>query len=315
LGKAQAADDSGPSPDKPRAGLKGAAGMTGSAAHYAFLIVVQHGDAASTALQRMLVQLQRRCDFSLVHVRTDSKPGFALPDPNVAVEFSGYQDGLARALAAMAPDRDEPMTLVFTNDTAAYSHVRRLALQVLEALVTLPAALGQDRVVAGLAMPADPALRQVTQSDLYLSTWAFALRARPSILRGIRLFDEHETLASFAAEVLPSLTPQYLTWMRQWLEPVHSLKGWYKAIPGVPLDDVTRERKRVAIYLEHRLIARMAQQGFVAIDVGSLLRPQQAAVLRHLRLADRARVNWLKLRLRLPAMVRARLFHRLSRKP
>jgi hypothetical protein len=59
----------------------------------------------------------------------------------------------------------------------------------------------------------------------------------------------------------------------------------------------------------------MAQQGFVTIDVGTLLRTWPAAFLRLLRLADRAKVNWLKLRLRLPALVRAGLSHRPSRKP
>lgn len=279
--------------------------MTPRPACAPWLVVVEHGNGPRSTLDRLLTQVQRATACHVERVRTDQAPGQVLPDPNEALEFSGYQEGLARLLATCPDDaaRDEPVTIVFANDTLIAGHVRGLALLVLEALLRLSPQSGRERLLVGLNMPIHPAMCAVTGPYGYISTWAFALHARPSQLRSVRFYAETEVMSRFQRLIQPTLPETYRLWLASWLEPKHLLRGWYKAMPGVPLDQTTRLRKELTIYLEHGLVARLAALGFNALDVAELLSGPGATELAVLRRLDRAHVNWLKLRLRAPALL------------
>ena len=267
----------------------------------AALIVVEHGAAPRPALERALARLRARGTLLVERVRNDVAPGVALADPNEALEFSGYQEGLARVLARLQPAPEQPLTLVFANDTLASGHPAALARLLLDALPCL-AGTHTPRL-SGLVMPVSPAMALVTGMPGYVSTWAFALQAPAGVLGEVRFYGAHEVMGRFEIED-GALPGPYLAWMREWLEPRHWLRGWYKACPGRQLDAATRRRKELAIYLEHRLPRRLAALGFEMVDLGELLSGPRAAWLALLRRADRLNVNRLKLRHRLPHALR-----------
>lgn len=267
----------------------------------AALVVVEHGAAPRPALERALARLRARGTLLVERVRNDVAPGVALADPNEALEFSGYQEGLARVLARLRVAPDRPLTVVFANDTLATGHPAPLARLLLDALPQLGASDAPR--LSGLVMPVSPAMALVTGMRGYVSTWAFALQAPAEVLGRLRLYDPHEVVQRFALDgaALPSA---YVAWMRDWLAPSHWLRGWYKACPGQRMDAVTQRRKELAIYLEHRLPRRLAALGFEMVDLGDLLSGPRAAWLALLRRGDRLHVNRLKLRHRLPHALR-----------
>lgn len=272
-----------------------------------WLVVVEHGDGPRSSLDRLLAHVQRTTACHVERVRTDRAPSQVLANPNEALEFSGYQEGLARLLVRLAtdPSRDDVVSVVFTNDTLTAGHVYRLARQTLDTLLRLQPQPGRERLLVGLKMPLHTAIRAVSGPNSYVSTWAFALLARPSQLRAVRFYAATEVLSRFAATVQPALPEDYRRWVATWLEPRHFMSGWYKAVPGLPLEPTTRLRKELTIYLEHSLIPRLEASGFEALDIGDLLPSRRAVALAILRRLDKLNVNLLKLRLRVPALLRA----------
>ena len=280
--------------------------MTGAHEHPAWLVVIEHGQGPRSGLERLL----RRCTTCRVErVRTDVAPGQVLRDPNEALEFSGYQEGLARVLARFGTDAagDTPATVVFVNDTIASGHVRPLARLLLDTLPRLPSPGMHRPLLVGLKMPLPEPVQAVSSPQGYISTWAFALHATPAQLRAIQFYAPGEVLTQFSQSVQPGLPAAYRAWVRRWLEPVRPLSGWYKAIPGQPLDRATLQRKELTIYLEHSLLPRLHRLGFKTCDVAAMLPAHRAVWLRMLRWFDRLNVNRLKLWLRLTALLTARL--------
>jgi len=157
----------------------------------------------------------------------------------------------------------------------------------------------------GWRMPLNAAVGSLCGSDGYFSTWAFTLVARPSDLARIRFYGPLEVGDRFDA-VWAGLPAAYKRWSDEWLAPTHWLRGWYKACPGRPLDDETRKRKRVSIYLEHTLALRLTALGFQTMDVSEAVGARLATRLRFLRGLDKLNVNRLKLAHRLPQMLRWR---------
>jgi hypothetical protein len=257
------------------------------------LVVVEYGVGPRPALERLLAGLP--CPVE--RVRTDLQPGSAMADPNEALEFSGYQEGLARVLRANAGAPDEPLTVVFVNDTVVGGHPPSLARLLLRRLPGLHAK-GAPRLV-GLRMPLNDGIAAVTGPHGYVSTWAFALCAPRATLEAVRFYGPDEVLARFDATTLP---PAYRDALQRWLEPTGLFSGWYKALPGVALDDRTRQRKQLTIYLEHTLATRLAALGFETLDLGEVLPPALALWRHWLRRLDRLHVNRLKLQRRIPAL-------------
>lgn len=267
------------------------------------IILVSYGPSHRPALDRLLAQTRR----PVIRVRTDDSPGECVADLNEAFEFSGYQEGLGRILRDLPGDGDAPLFVTFVNDTLATGHPRCVAQGLLDALACRPhhpsmaAATPAPRLL-GWHMPLAAALHGVSGARGYVSTWAFTLAARREDLARVRFYGPHEVDSCFDA-TWAGLPAPYKDWVNRWLAPTHWLRGWYKACPGRPLDDATRRRKRLSIYLEHTLALRLAPLGFEPMDAGRCVGAGQAALLRCLRGLDRINVNRLKLAHRLPHLL------------
>jgi hypothetical protein len=259
----------------------------------AAVVLVEYGPGPRPALDRLLADLP--CPVE--RVRTDLPPGSALADPNEALEFSGYQEGLARVLRANNGAPDEPLIVVFANDTLAGGHPPALSRLLLGRLPQLQPA-PRPRLV-GLQMPLNDGIAAVTGLRGYVSTWAFALCAPRATLAAVRFYGADDVLARFDVTKLPAA---YREFLQRWLAPTGFFSGWYKAQPGALLDASTRRRKELAIYLEHMLPSRLAALGFETIDVGDVLPPALKIWRRWLRQLDRLHVNRLKLQHRLPLL-------------
>jgi hypothetical protein len=262
------------------------------------MVLVEYGNRKNPVLERLLANAGCR----LERVRTDVAPGQVLIDPNEAFEFSGYQEGLARVLRPHGATPTRPLHVVFANDTLANGHPMSLSYHMLHWL-TQSTASAVPRFV-GLRMPINDGIRTLTGEQGYVSTWAFALIGTAAALGAVRFYEGNEVYTRFASTVLPELPPAYLAWQRGWLAPKGFFSGWHKAYPGIALSTATRQRKELAIYLEHRLPRRLASLGFEMVDLGTLLSPAQALCLRALRLLDRLHVNRLKLAYGLPLLLR-----------
>lgn len=277
---------------------------TAATAIPSFLVVVEFGAALGKRDLQRLHDLARKAGARVLCVRTDQKPGLSLPDPNCAFEFSGYQDGLQ---AALALDGDSArLRLVFVNDTVYRSHLPAFGNALIAALLARRPAEPGGGTCAGIASPVPGSLIVAGDAAVtYVSTWAFAVCAPREALCNLRFFDEGVTQERFAAAVWPALPASYRGSVDAWLEPVHYLKGWYQAIPGRPLDHVTRQRKRFTVYLEHTLAWRTKRVGIAMVDIGDLASGAGGrAAWAVYRLADRIYGNVKKLQRRLRTSLR-----------
>ncbi|QGZ60702.1 hypothetical protein [Paraburkholderia acidisoli] len=270
-----------------------------------FVVIVQYGDRHSFAVRKLARRLAAQHSTHCEIVRTDQPEAAAfVANPNEAMEFSGYQEGLGKISAAAKAaglGDDDTATFVFLNDTAISSHIKWLSHLSLNILFdNLKSNYGQSNEYIGLRMPISSGIEQVSGKDGYLSTWLFALRASLRTLSKVRFYEEPENFENFSKSVLPGLPARYLADVDSWLRPTHWLKGWYQAIPGRELDRDTRNRKLMSIYLEHRLPARLRQLDFIVADISVSASEAQKARLSKLRVADRLNTNFIKLRLRAP---------------
>jgi hypothetical protein len=262
------------------------------------IVLVMHGNQQGPALDELLAATGR----PVIRVRTDAGAGRFVADPGEAYEFSGYQEGLGLALQALPAADDVPASITFVNDTLASGHPNCVARAVLAALAPPPTA-GPAARVAGLRMPLNPAIASVSGPRGYLSTWAFTLTAARPVLQRVRFYGAADVRSSFGP-TWTELPAPYREWVDRWLAPEHWLRGWYQACPGRPLDEATRQRKRLSIYLEHTLLPRLGELGFEPADVGQAQGGFAQWNLRLLRLIDRLHVNRLKLAHRLPQLLR-----------
>jgi hypothetical protein len=272
------------------------------------LVAITHGQGpAQQRLDLMLRAIQARHSCRVEHVRTDRAPGQFLPDPNQAFEFSGYQEGLLRLLndaawLAASPTADAFRVVIFINDTIVNGHSRRLVQRLLLSLLQLQSKPWQRPALVGLATLPFAAVKSVAGVSGYVPTYAFGLCGRVEDLRRVSFFGTPDLAPEFLRHTWPALPAAYVQHVQGWLEPSHLLKGWYKAVPGRPLDAATRQRKQQTIYLEHSLPARLARLGFELVDLVSLAAWPGRLQFEALKLLDRAHVNRLKLRKRLPLL-------------
>lgn len=277
-----------------------------------FVVIVQYGDRHSGEVQKLARRLSTRHSACCEIVRTDKPEAAAfVSNPNEAMEFSGYQEGLGKVMAAATAaglGEDETATFVFMNDTAISSHIKWLSHLSLNILFdNLKSNSGRANEYIGLRMPISSGIEQISGKDGYLSTWFFALRASMRTLGKVRFYEEPETFENFSKSVLPRLPALYMADVDSWLKPTHWLKGWYQAIPGRELDRDTRNRKLMSIYLEHRLPARLRELDFVVADISGFASAGQKNLLSRLRVADRLNTNVIKLRLRAPYFLKKML--------
>jgi hypothetical protein len=274
----------------------------------AALVSIEHGQGpAQQRLGQMLSALQARHACRVERVRTDRAPGEQLRDPNEAFEFSGYQEGLLRLLrdapwCGASTSANNYRVVVFVNDTIVGGHSRLLVRRLLDSLLQLQGVKWQQPALVGLATVAFDAVKSVAGPLGYVPTYAFALVGRIDDLRRVSFYADAELASTFQRHTWPHLPSAYVAHVQAWLEPQHLLKGWYKALPGRPLAPATRERKRLTVYLEHSLPARLAPLGFGLLDVAAMPGWPGRMSFRALKLLDRAHVNRLKLAARLPLL-------------
>jgi hypothetical protein len=272
------------------------------------LVSIEHGQGiAQQQLGLMLSLWHSKYGCRVERVRTDQAPGQQLPDPNEAFEFSGYQEGLLRLITDAnwctgQDSEDAYCVVVFVNDTIVAGHSRWLVQQLLASLLQLHKIRWQRPALVGLATTPFEAVKAVAGPLGYVPTYAFALVGRIDDLRRVSFYSSAELAKSFQLRTWPGLPLAYVQHVQGWLEPQHLLKGWYKALPGHPLDLATRQRKQLTVYLEHSLPARLASLGFQLVDVTALPGWFGRLRLEALKRVDRINVNRLKLKARLPLL-------------
>jgi hypothetical protein len=181
---------------------------------------------------------------------------------------------------------------MFLNDTALSSHVQLLTEFILKKLPVLSRG-SIDRVVYGIRASFPESRGAVNNSGIFFSTWAFAVIASPKELAYGNVFDGGLNRARFSI-IWKTLPHEYTQKVDEWLEPKKILKGWYKAIPGVPLDCGVRERKRFSIYLEHSLLMRFQRLGFACIGLEDAFPAEDRVIFATLIFFDRVFVNLIK---------------------
>jgi hypothetical protein len=153
-------------------------------------------------------------------------------------------------------------------------------------------------------MPANASISNDSGVNSYISTWAFGLVASLEQMQKIRFYSNDEVVDRFKDNCFPYLPNDYKNFLNNWLQPTNLLNGWYKAIPGTPLEECIFIRKSLTIYLEHSLPRKLALQGFSTVDISEVLPLPKATLINILRIIDRLNINYLKLKLRLPVILR-----------
>lgn len=234
------------------------------------------------------------------------------------MEFSGYQEGLMRILReydSMCDGRGGgsiKLRLVFINDTAFSSHFYPLSVFLIKLLLNFKIYENQN-IMVGLKSYDRKCGLLNDKNFYYITTWAFSIQADIKILKCIKFYDNHETFSDFDSKILPGLADTYVNEVTSWLQPRGFLNGWYKAIPGIPLHELTLRRKRLAIYLEHMLIVRLASTGVHTIDIFNLISSCQYLTLKILKFIDRIYLNFSKINFRLRFLIINKLLKNESR--
>jgi len=269
-----------------------------------WLVYVEYGETPQW-YTRVLYEMSSKYGAELVRVRTDVSPGKSLDNPNIAFEFSGYQDGLNHVVErfkAMHVDvgrnlGSNRINLIFLNDTFFYGHPKYVARVLLSLLLRRSDTLGAN--IVGLKMPATLAVQSVAGLDSYVSTWAFKLSGPLDCIEQVRFFDDEMTVEDFHEKFYIRLPSIFVAHVDDWLSPQKFLRGWYKAVPGTALPNSTRRRKEVTIYLESSMPQRLARLGFSQLDVGETGGQFQRLGVRALKTVDKIFVNIIKMKTRL----------------
>jgi hypothetical protein len=272
---------------------------------FTYLICVEYGDNNAEELEYLLTSYNKNYACKIIRIRTDRAAGQYISNLNEAFEFSGYQEGLAVAIdACKSHHQISPENIsykfIFINDTWLTGHVTVLRKNILDNLLQLDGQFINSPAFVGLKMPSNDAMKKVTGTATYISTWAFALIGRLQNLENVRFYRDVETSACFEDKCFPILPDEYKYYLNNWLQPTMILKGWYKSIPGCPSDKSVLSRKSLTIFLEHSLPRKLYAQGFCSIDIGELISWPRAFLIDFFRTIDRIHVVYLKLKLRVP---------------
>jgi hypothetical protein len=271
-----------------------------------FIVCVDFGPANMASTVRALEPHARHFGARLIPVDTSAPVFLRDGTPvNAAFEFSGYQHGLEQALALAEPAGPAaPVAVAFVNRTAITSHVRPMLRHALRQAFAGGAPDGLAPRLRGFRHRCGPLKTAVAVLGYYVPTFAFSLAGPLRQVAPVSLYDRTAVGAEPLALKLGSAGADYGRMVDRWLSPTSLLRGWYQALPGRPIDDATRYRKSLAIYLEHALPSFVAAQGVV---VDGQPAGRERLLVDGLMWMDKAFVNLLKLRHRLPAVCRDRL--------
>lgn len=248
-------------------------------------------------------------NFDSFHeVWTSRPPGRYVQEINGALEFSGYQEGLYRALLEIENKntctKNDHHYVVFANDTIFSGHFSQLVKFMLRCfLLICKKNPNSGPLFTGLVSRNIAISEPISHSSDYVTSWLFMLEGTSEELRSINFFDPQMTMENFIEIQYLNLPQRYRKSVDDWLKPTHFFRGWYQAVPGRELPKNELDRKRFAIYLEHSLPTRIMQSGFKMCDLSERLGPLDRYFLSLFLLMDRCFVNLIKLRLRLWALV------------
>jgi hypothetical protein len=273
-----------------------------------YLVSVEYGNKNGTDFHKIYKSIESHYNCKIIRVRTDQRAGRFVSSINEAFEFSGYQEGLEIAIhdCKMRNDFQSPnsrCTFVFVNDTWLPGHLSSLGLLLIKHMLLLRHIPGDLPAFVGLKMPVNDAICSITGGKPYISTWAFGLIGSLNDMQKVSFYNEGEVFGGFRENCLQYFSDDYKHYLKSWLQPTSLLKGWYKTIPGIPLEESVFTRKSLTIYLEHSLPGRLALQGFHITDICETLTPFKAALIKALRKIDRLNVVYLKLRVRIPVFL------------
>lgn len=274
-----------------------------------YLVSVEYGEDNRDNITAFLDFLETSTGCKIIRVRTDLTHGMTLQNPNEAFEFSGYQDGLNAVMARIesesyGSDKNSVCNVVFINDTWLTGHLKIFSSVLIKALLNLKTKPDGGSNFVGLRMPVSPEINSIAAGSHYISTWAFSLVGPLSEIKKISFYEPCQTSESFESECMPLLPNDYICFLKGWLQPRNILRGWYKSTPGFPLNHAVFCRKSLTIYLEHTLPMKLAGFGFKVCDISNEVSILSAVFFIFLRAIDRIYVNYLKLKRRIPLMIK-----------
>ena len=273
----------------------------GGATTHDFIVFIDTGAPAIALRKVALASLAKQFRAHLITFDTNQE--LLLADgrnAGEAFEFSGYQWGLEEALRASLARSGDVLRILFLNGTAFTSHLPLSPRLFLSQAFGEPTSDGPPRL-RGLVQSCGVPTRAVATRGFYLPTFALHLAGKAEDVARLRFYDPSALGTRALAARYASAGHDYDRMVTEWLSPTSPFRGWYKATPGQPLDEVTAYRKRVAIYLEHSLPGWMERQG-VNVSMEPLI-PRLAQIGGYM-LADRVFVNLLKIRFRVGRYLR-----------
>jgi hypothetical protein len=261
-----------------------------------FAVVVDYG-AASTARSRLeMSRMSARYDAQVIAVDTSIdlrlKGGRTV---NSAFEFSGYQYGLDQVVDALAMGEGARIRVCFVNGTAFTSHLRQIVHHAVSQAFAGSTEMNERVRLSGLVHRCGDAKAAVATLGYYVPTFAFGLAGPARMLARVSLYNPDAVGRDALAQRYEAAGTAYESAIARWLSPLSLWGGWYKAIPGQPIDEETAYRKRLAIYLEHALPGWLAAQG---VEVGGDASARGTLSRTVLMSADRLYTNVAKLKFR-----------------
>jgi hypothetical protein len=269
-----------------------------------WVVGVHYGGEYENATQKFIKKLSDRYEFTYLHVRTDIVEGSILNNPNEAMEFSGYQEGVLRVISAIDAHLFKPqqIKIIFFNDTVISGHFYPLFRAVLIEMLDGRNQLVDSPVFCGLQMPTSQEIMKVSGNKPYSSTWIFSIIGNVEAVKGFRFYEDNEIGELDFKNLFINLPSDYKNVILDWINPKSFFRGWYKALPGRSLDSFIHNKKILTIYLEHSLPRKLCQSGFVIRDISLKMTIFNKFKIKVLRLIDKIHINYLKLSFRIKCL-------------
>ncbi|OOE93988.1 hypothetical protein, partial [Salinivibrio sp. IB643] len=216
-------------------------------------------------LKNSLDKITSGYEYDLICVDTStnfSKPGFYVNagDVNKRYEFSGYQTGYNYYKSLYDESKDRHFKFFFINDTVFESHIKLLIKRLFKICFD---SKHKTNVLRGLKEPRST-YNIIPSCFLCVETDGIPkLDFYPSCTN-VSLMESGEV----SVDPYIGKLDEFYNQLNNWLYPRSFLKGWYKALPNIGVDEITFRRKSLAIYCEHSLVTLLKGQGveFLPID-------------------------------------------------
>lgn len=179
---------------------------------------------------------------------------------NKYFEFSGYYFGLKKVKEIVG---DENVRVIFINDTIFDSHLTMFYIKMINDLSNIQ--FEESNLITGIVQ------NKPNYDIIPTCIFSFNIVDWESCFETLLPEEFQLNIDSPIEEIdVNNLfigdEKIYHSRVNDWLEPKSIFKGWYKASPFKETDKKTIERKKLTIYLEHRLLLYSKSMGFNSLD-------------------------------------------------